>query len=91
MSVREEIIHTIERKSTNHTESTKYAPINEETNLYADIKMNSFSFVKLLLEIEEKYQITFGLAEMEKCLTVGSLIDTVERKIKEKAPIRRKP
>ena len=78
MSVREEIIHIIEK------ESAYPLTVTEKTNLYGDVKMNSFCFIKLLLELEEKYQITFGLAEMESCLNVGRLIDTVESKVRKK-------
>ena len=78
MSVREEIIHIIEKKSAYPL------TVTEKTNLYGDVKMNSFCFIKLLLELEEQYQITFGLAEMESCLIVGRLIDTVESKVRKK-------
>lgn len=78
MTVREEILHIIEKKSA------VPVPLTAKTNLYGDVKMDSFSFIKMLLEIEEKYEITFGLAEMESCLVVGRLIELAEDKIRRK-------
>ena len=45
---------------------------------------NMVGAVRLMSLLEEKYQITFGLAEMESCLIVGRLIDTVESKVRKK-------
>lgn len=78
MPIREEIIDIIKEKSAFP------AAVTDGANLYRDVKMDSFSFIKMLLEIEEKYDITFGLSEMEECLAVGRLIELVEIKIRRK-------
>lgn len=59
------------------------APIRETSNLYTDIRLDSLSFVRLLLRIEETYAINFNIFEMEMCLQLDRLIGLVERKIKE--------
>jgi acyl carrier protein len=59
-------------------------PIGEDTDLYGDMGMDSLAFVKLLLDIEQVYLITFDLLEMQECLHVGRLIEIIEKKRKEK-------
>ncbi|KMZ53022.1 acyl carrier protein [Dorea sp. D27] len=58
-------------------------PITETTDLYEDLYLDSLSFVSLLMDIEEQYNITIGLSEMADCHIVGQLINLVEKKIRE--------
>lgn len=58
-------------------------PVTEKTNLYADLSLDSLSFMALLMEIEEAYSVTFDITEIETCLQVDQLIAIVENKIKE--------
>lgn len=58
-------------------------PITETTDLYEDLYLDSLSFVSLLMDIEELYNITIGLSEMADCHIVGQLINLVEKKIRE--------
>lgn len=75
MKVRDEIIILIE--------NTKllYVPIEETSDLYRNLNFDSLEFIRLLLSIEEAYDIRFSLVEMDKCLRVDRLIAIVEKKI----------
>ena len=77
MSVRKAIIQLIEQ------EIVITAPITDTTNLYEDLHLDSLSFVSLLMDIEDRYGITFELGEMEGCHIAGQLIELVEQKVKE--------
>ena len=77
MSVRKAIIQLIEQ------EAIITAPITDTTNLYIDLHLDSLSFVSLLMDIEDRYDITIALGEMAGCHIVGQLIELVERKVKE--------
>lgn len=57
--------------------------VTKDSNLYKDLGIDSLSFIRLLIQIEETYSINFDIKEMELCLNVGTLISIVENKIKE--------
>ncbi len=59
-------------------------PITRKTNLYEDLAFDSLTFIQLLLEIEQTFDITVSISEMQPCLNVGNLITLVEAKRKEK-------
>ncbi len=77
MSVRKAIIQLIEQ------ETVITAPITDTTNLYEGLHLDSLSFVSLLMDIEDRYSITFELGEMAGCHIAGQLIELVEQKVKE--------
>ena len=77
MSVRETMIQLI------HQETAIRIPITEATDLFKDLCLDSLSFVSLLMEIEEQYNITIELPEMAECHIAGQLIKLVERKVGE--------
>lgn len=77
MSVKENIIQLISQ------ETFISIPITETTDLFQDLYLDSLSFVGLLMDIEELYNITIELAEMTDCHIVGYLVKLVESKIKE--------
>lgn len=78
MAIREDILDKI-----NHYKFVR-EPVCSDSNLYTDLRFDSFSFIKLLLEIEEQYLVIFELSEMETCLQVNNLIALVEKKVKER-------
>ena len=75
--IRDEVLHMIK-------ETARLPVLDIKDNLYKDLGLNSLSFVQLLLAIESKYYITFGITEMESCLEVDFLISLIEQKVKEK-------
>lgn len=77
MPVRETIIQMLE-------EIRPAALSGGHCHLYQDLGLDSLSFIRFLLQIEDVYRITFGIGEMEACLELDYLISLVERKRKEK-------
>lgn len=77
MPVREFIIQLIKQ------ETVISVPITETTDLYKDLYLDSLSFVGLIMDIEEQFDITIELPEMTDCHIYGQLIRLVERKVKE--------
>ena len=78
MSIRDEIIQLIDQ------ENSLSVPITEDTNLYQDLHFDSLSFVCLLVDLEERYNITIALSEMTDCLIVGQLATLVETNVRER-------
>ena len=77
MPVREFIIQLIKQ------ETVSSVPITETTDLYKDLYLDSLSFVGLIMDIEEQFDITIELPEKTDCHIYGRLIRLVERKVKE--------
>lgn len=74
MSIREKIIQKIDEK--------KYGDfaVTDETDLYRDLRFDSLSFICLITEIEDLYDIRFGMTEMDACLRVGKFIELADKK-----------
>ena len=58
--------------------------VTDETDLYRDLRFDSLSFICLITEIEDLYDIRFGMTEMEACLRVGKFIELAEQKVGER-------
>ena len=54
------------------------------TDLYRDLRFDSLSFICLITEIEDLYDIRFGMTEMDACLRVGKFIELTEQKVGER-------
>lgn len=74
MSIRDEVIALIDQQQI------LSVPITDSTHIYQDLHMDSMAFILLILDLEEKYNMTVTLQEMERCLVVGELIALVENK-----------
>lgn len=77
MSVKDTITQYINQLTVIHI------PITESMDLHKDLYLDSLSFVCLLTDIEEHYNITIELPEMAHCRIVGQLISLVESKLGE--------
>ncbi len=66
-------------------------PITRESHLYADLGFDSLAFVSLLFKLEEDFQISFGITEIEQCLQAGRLAELTGSKMTERERARRKP
>ncbi|QNM04761.1 acyl carrier protein [Qiania dongpingensis] len=66
-------------------------PITRESHLYTDLGFDSLAFVSLLFRLEEDFQISFGITEIEQCLQAGRLSELMESKIRERERVRRRP
>src|SRR5436190_14949231 len=55
--------------------------LSDSDVLLEKIKVDSFSFVSLVLEIEERFDISVGDDEVQAAITVGNLLDLILAKI----------
>jgi len=55
-------------------------PITVETHIFTDLNFDSLSFIALLIQVEEEYNISFAITEIEQCLIIGPLIELIEEK-----------
>jgi acyl carrier protein len=56
--------------------------ITESTEVIKDLNMNSFDVMSMLGEIEDEFGITFEQEDIQNAVTVGDLIDCINRKLK---------
>lgn len=65
-------------------EKTKILPakVTDKSHFYYDLGFDSLTYIQFLVELEEKYHITFEFSEMSSCLLVKTLITTIENKLK---------
>jgi len=60
------------------------ANINEKTDFLIDLKINSANLVDILLDIEEKFDITIDNDSMTKMINVKAAIEIINEKLAEK-------
>lgn len=58
--------------------------INEKTDFLIDLKINSANLVDILLDIEEKFDITIDNDSMTKMINVKAAIEIIQEKLAEK-------
>ena len=58
--------------------------INEETDFINDLKINSANLVDVVLDIEDKYDITIDNESMETMLNVKASLAVIQSKIAQK-------
>jgi|GEM_PF-226790 len=79
---RREIIDELKKVLTPFVEDKKLlGGINEQTNLIADLKINSANLVDVIIDAESKYNIEIDLASAEKMTNVRSCIDVIVEKM----------
>ncbi|MCW3466745.1 acyl carrier protein [Chitinophaga nivalis] len=55
--------------------------INATTDFINDLKINSANLVDVILDVEEKFDITISNEEMEKMLNVQAAMDIITAKL----------
>lgn len=55
-----------------------------ESDFINDLKINSAHLVDVILDIEDKFDITIDTVSMEKMLTVGIALEIIEEKLSNK-------
>jgi acyl carrier protein len=55
--------------------------LSESSDFLQDLKINSAYLVDIILDIEEKFEITIDQASMEKMFTVGQALDIIIEKV----------
>lgn len=59
--------------------------ISDDTDLIKDLKINSANLVDIIIDAENKYDIEIDMDSAEKIHNVGSCIDVILEKMKEKS------
>ncbi len=59
--------------------------ITDETDLIKDLKINSANLVDIIIDAENKYDIEIDMDAAEKIHNVGSCVDVILEKMKEKS------
>ncbi len=54
-------------------------PINAETDITTDLELDSLAVMNLLMEIEEKFDISIPLNLIPEIRTVGDLVQVVDQ------------
>lgn len=78
---REEIKETLVGILVDLHPSIKRKEVNDETNFYLDLSLDSIDLVEICMEVEKEFAIEITDAEAERIITFGDLIDFVEPKI----------
>lgn len=55
--------------------------INDNTDFITDLKINSANLVDIILDIEEKFNITIDNDSMAKMLTVKATLEIIQSKL----------
>ena len=58
--------------------------INDQTDLIADLKINSANLVDIIIDAEAKYDIELDYDSADKMINVGSCIDVISEKLNHK-------
>ena len=58
--------------------------INVNSDFINDLKINSAHLVDVILDIEDRFDITIDTVSMEKMLTVGHALEIIEAKLLQK-------
>ena len=80
--VRDETFNEISRMLDSYRKSA--APITAETDITRDLNLDSLAVMDLMMELEEKFDISIPLNLVPEIQTVGDLTATIQ-KIREDA------
>ena len=58
--------------------------MNDQTDLIADLKINSANLVDIIIDAEAKYNIEIDYDSADKMLNVGSCVDVIAEKLNKK-------
>lgn len=59
--------------------------INEQTDFITDLKINSANLVDIVLDIEEKFNISIDNDSMARMLNIKATVEVIETKLPENA------
>ncbi|GAA3960948.1 hypothetical protein GCM10022246_12770 [Pedobacter ginsengiterrae] len=59
--------------------------INEHTDFITDLKINSANLVDIVLDIEEKFNISIDNDSMARMLNIKATVEVIETKLAENA------
>ncbi len=82
---RQEILAELKKVLTPYTANKEaLSSLNEQTDLIKDLKINSANLVDIFIDAESKYDIEIDMDSAEKIHNVGSCIDVILEKIKQR-------
>ena len=55
--------------------------LSEKTTLHEDLAMDSLDDVEVVMELEDKYNIDVSDDDASKCVTIGDVIDLIDRMV----------
>ncbi|MBE5830329.1 MAG: acyl carrier protein [Butyrivibrio sp.] len=65
-----------------HTEYDK-SKMNRDTSLLMDLGLNSLEVVKIVMELEEEFEIEFSEEDLPRITTLGELEDLIKEMTEE--------
>jgi acyl carrier protein len=82
---KQEILNELKKVIAPYTTNKEMlAGINDQTDLIKDLKINSANLVDIIIDAEAKYDIEIDYDSADKMVNVGTCIDVISEKIKEK-------
>jgi len=82
---REEILNELKNVVAPYTTNKELlAGINDQTDLIADLKINSANLVDIIIDAEAKYNIEIDYDSADKMINVGSCVDVIYDKVNKK-------
>jgi acyl carrier protein len=82
---REEILNELKNVVAPYTTNKELlAGLNDQTDLIADLKINSANLVDIIIDAEAKYNIEIDYDSADKMINVGSCVDVIYDKINNK-------
>ena len=69
-----------------HTEYDK-SKMNRDTTLLMDLGLNSLEVVKIVMELEEEFEIEFSEEDLPRITTLGELEDLIKEMTEERGEI----
>ena len=82
---REEILNELKGVFSPYTTNKEALNnLSDQTDLIADLKINSANLVDIIIDAEAKYNIEIDYDSADKMLNVGSCIDVISEKLNQK-------
>ena len=82
---REEILDELKSVFAPYTTNKEMlANINDQTDLITDLKINSANLVDIIIDADAKYNIEIDYDSADKMINVGSCVDVIAEKLKQK-------
>ncbi|MFI5161482.1 MAG: acyl carrier protein [Sphingobacteriales bacterium] len=82
---REEILTELKNVVAPYTTNKEaLAGLNDQTDLIADLKINSANLVDIIIDAEAKYNIEIDYDSADKMINVGSCLDVIYDKVNNK-------
>jgi acyl carrier protein len=82
---REEILNELKAVVAPYTANKEaLSTLNDQTDLIADLKINSANLVDIIIDAEAKYNIEIDFDSADKMINVGSCVDVIADKLNKK-------